>query len=306
MNPHATHSRHRWPAAVALLAASGLALAGSAEPPGLADVLRRAGEVVVRHAEESAVLLADESCEQSAFTVVVQGMAIGQRGVERSERRRWKAELALVRLSDRRQPAVPWIEVRDIVEVDGKSLPDREARLERMLQQHPQWKAKTARDMVDENARFNIGPVRRSINMPSIPLLVLHPFNQQRFTFTKVGEKTVDRVVVWKVAFREDARPALIRAADDGSDMPSAGTFWIDPATGAVVHAELQCGRLSETQVTVTYRRHHRFDLHLPVEMVERARDGGGQWVEGKCRYTNFRRFETGGRMIVPKPPIDR
>lgn len=209
-------------------------------------------------------------------------------------------------LSDLSQPGVPWMDIRDVIEVDGKPLPDRKARLERMFQADPNWTTNRARKIIEESARFNIGPVRRTINAPAIPLLVLYPPNQHRFTFSRIGEDKVDRVAAWKVAFQETRRPTLIRAADNGSDMPSAGTFWIDPDTGEVVRAELQCGAFSETRSTVTYRRHPTFGLRLVVEMVEKATGDEGEWVEGKCVYSNFRRFETGGRVVVPKPPVGK
>jgi DNA-binding winged helix-turn-helix (wHTH) protein len=295
-------------AALLVVACGAAGRSGAPTPPmpqsrDLADVLRRAGEAVVRHAEQSAVLLADEACQQSAFRMTRQLTMFGAIGPERWARRRWKAELAFVRLPDRRQPAVPWIEVRDVVEVDGVPLPGRDALLQRVLRVDPQWKTKTARDMVDESARFNIGPVRRTTNVPTLPLLVLHPDNQSRFVFNTIGEKTTGGMVAWKVGFSEQARPALIRAADDGSDMPSAGSFQINPDSGEVIRADLWCGRQAETRLSVTYVRHQRFELHLPAEMTEYAAGADGEWVEGKCSYSNFRRFETSGRMIVPKLP---
>jgi len=40
----------------------------------------------------------------------------------------------------------------------------------------------------------------------------------------------------------------------------------------------------------------------VPSEMKERFESaGGGSWVEGSCKYSNFRRFETSGRLILQK-----
>ena len=278
----------------------------AATPPAenLGEVLRCAGEVVVRQARESTVILADETCRQSAYKEVAAtwGAAEPMNGsTARTARRQWKAELALVQIPSSGQPAVPWLEIRDVVEVDGKPLPDRVARLERLTRADPNWTSARAREIVKENARYNLGAVHRTINAPTIPLLVLHPTNQSRFTFGKAGEQKVGGVIAWKVGFREDRSPTLVRAADTGIDMPANGTFWIDPATGEVLRAEMECGAFSESRLSVTYRRHPRFGLSLPVEMIEKATGNDGEWVDGKCDYTNYRRFETSGRLILPK-----
>jgi ankyrin repeat protein/L-ascorbate metabolism protein UlaG (beta-lactamase superfamily) len=62
-----------------LLIASGLVLAANPPSSDLSDVLRRAGEVVVRHAQESAAILADETCQQSAYREATPGW--GRRGL---------------------------------------------------------------------------------------------------------------------------------------------------------------------------------------------------------------------------------
>jgi len=274
--------------------------------PGLDEVLRLAGETIVRQARESAVILGEERCRQRAYEVAPGGGAGGVpagAGQFRTAERRWLAELALVQLPAAGRPAVPWMEVRDVFELDGKRLPDRDQRLEHMLQEGHGVTARRAREIVEENAKHNLGPVRRTINTPTIPLLVLHPLNQERFNFSHAGEATVRGAAAWKIAFEEEQRPTLIRGADDGSDMASSGVFWIVPATGEVVRAELQCGDFAETRVSVTYQRHPRFELTLPVRMVEKALATFGDWVEGECDYSNYRRFETGARVLFPKLP---
>jgi ankyrin repeat protein/L-ascorbate metabolism protein UlaG (beta-lactamase superfamily) len=287
----------------------GPTVAGQGAAPGgsreLDAVLRRAGDVVSRHARESTVILADETCQQTLYAPAVTRnttRALSTRaGVVRMARRRWKAELARVLLpADGRHQSVPWIEVRDIYEVDGKPLPDRHARLERMTGARQPWTIARARAVVEENARFNLGPARRTINTPTIPLLVLNPPNQRRFSFDKAGEQRVGRAVAWQVTFREDLRPTLVRSFDGRSDLPMSGTLWVDPTSGEVVRAEMLCGPSLETRLSVRYTRHDRFDLALPGEMDERAVVNGSEWVEGKCTYSNFRRFETSGRLVPP------
>ncbi len=194
------------------------------------------------------------------------------------------------------------MEIRDVVEVDGKQMPDRKTRLEQMFQGDPNWRINKAREILAESARFNVGPIRRTINTPAVPLLVLYGPNQSRFTFRKTGEDTIDGVRAWKVAFRESRHPTLIRSATDGSDMPAIGSFWIDSASGDVVRSELRCEGFSRDTLTVRYQRHPTFGLRLPAEMTEKAVGVENEsWVDGTCAYSNFRRFETGARIVEPK-----
>jgi hypothetical protein len=81
-----------------------------------------------------------------------------------------------------------------------------------------------------------------------------------------------------------------------------------------VLRASLQCAPSQSPDtvnlVTVTYRRDPKLGVRVPVEMTERfeglsGKSGwGGEgkaWVEGKCTYSNYRRFETAGKMIAVK-----
>ncbi len=284
--------------------------AGAGNPPGAApaspeleQVLGRAGDAVSRQVRESTTILAEEQCRQSVWETAAPsvGGALGGRAC--TANRRWKADLSLVLVetSERARPAVPWLEIRDVLELDGRALPRREARLESQFIEGRLLARSRAREIVEENARYNLGPVSRSVNAPTIPLLVLYPPNRERFVFRKAGEQTVDGALTWKVDFREAQRPTLVRAAD-GSDMPSAGTFWIEPGGGQVVRVVFESGASAETRLTVDYRQHPTLGLTLPVRMTEKALSETDRWVEGRCEYSNFRRFETRARIIFQEP----
>jgi hypothetical protein len=300
MNPDPARPCLRWAAAIVCVTVPVVTTLANEQSPDLAEVLRRAAQVVARYAEQSAAILAEESCEQRAYQAAKGVLWAG--APEPVEKRRWKAELALVQLPGSAKLGLPWIEVRDVFEVDGKRLPDRQERLERLILTDPDWKETKAREVTEESARFNIGQTRRNTNTPSVPLLLLCAPNQLRFNFAKTGEETIGGVRAWRVTFEEMRRPTFIRAAGTGGDMPSAGTFWIDAGTGEVLRAELRCGASSENDVRVEYRAHPRFGLRLPFQMIEKVvGDEGRSWVEGKCTYSDFRRFETGGKLVVPK-----
>ena len=44
--------------------------------------------------------------------------------------------------------------------------------------------------------------------------------------------------------------------------------------------------------------------LTVPVQMTEKALRETDRWVEGRCEYSNYRRFETRARIIIPKGPV--
>jgi hypothetical protein len=160
----------------------------SAQPPSFDDVVGRARGAVSRYLGEASLLLADEHCNQEAFEAVLDPhfdrVVIQPRG-----RRRWQAEIALVPTPELASAGYPWTEFRDVLIVDGRPVPDRQDRLSALfLQQSPQPLAlERARAMAAQSARFNLGP-QRNVNTPSMPLLILHPSNEERFEITRLGE----------------------------------------------------------------------------------------------------------------------
>jgi hypothetical protein len=264
---------------------------------------------VTRYAEEVAVLLAEESCDQALYQSVLEAgrVMMGFQGpvmqrIDPKGERSWQGELALVRTPDMTAAGYPWMEFRDIVKVDGRPLPNREERLSRLFLSQPEWTLQKAQAIAEESASVNIGALKRNVNTPAVPLLVLHPANQARFSFQKKGEDDIDGVKSWKITYREKRKPYLV-GGNSADACASSGTFWIDPNSGEVLRAILSCGDAdrSLSRITVSYEMDPRFTLRLPAEMLERAETNAGRmFVEGKCRYSNFRRFETSGRLVLP------
>ncbi len=288
------------------------------QAPSLDDLLKRAGESVVRYEQQAALVLADERCEQKGFEAVQEksnspysysGTATR---VDPTGHRKWQADLALVRTQQLASSGSPWMEFRDVIETDGRPVAGGQHRLSRLFVEEPEWSLDRARQIADESARFNIGGLRRVVTTPSMPLLVLHPLNLSRFSFQKVGEEVVEKTRAWKIEYRELRAPTLI--SSDHDFCPASGALWVDPKTGEVVRALLQCVPAqapdSVDAITVTYRVDPKLGTRLPVEMLERPEGVSSKtswagpnraWVEGKCTYSNYRRFETAAKMIPVK-----
>ena len=75
----------------------------------------------------------------------------------------------------------------------------------------------------------------------------------------------------------------------------------IDDATGEVLRTTLEltdaAGSLRGT-MTVRYEPHQKFDVLVPVEMLEEYASTTGEHITTVATYTDFRRFETAGRLI--------
>src|SRR5439155_11041687 len=122
--------------------------------------------------------------------------------------RRTRSEMLFMRLP---APEVSWPTVRNILEVDGKPVPDGRDRLERALSGDGTGLVGRMRAVRDEGARFNVGSIERNISDPILPLLFVDPDYQWRFDFTLGQEETIDGVVVRRLMFRETHRPTIIR-----------------------------------------------------------------------------------------------
>src|SRR5690349_10373926 len=99
---------------IVLPVAMTLAAAPSQRVPSVADVMKRVGAYVDGYGERAAIVVATEHYTQTA----------NRAAPSMPESRRIVAEFAIVKL----ETARGWQGFRDVVEVDGTPLPDREDR----------------------------------------------------------------------------------------------------------------------------------------------------------------------------------
>ena len=119
-----------------------------------------------------------------------------------------------------------YVEFRDVFEVDGKPVRDRQERLTALLLEgSPSSARPRIQRIIDESARYNIGTIERNVNTPTLPLLFLEPDNQPRFRFKRVPDQApaITRTPretsanftiateVWVVEYEEVQRKTLIR-----------------------------------------------------------------------------------------------
>lgn len=161
------------------------------------------------------------------------------------------------------------------------------------------------RELAQENGRFNIGRIVRTFNEPTLALLFLDRHYRQRFSFARRGNQTIDRTPAATLEFTERVSPTVIQHRD--RDVPAHGTFWIDPTTGRVLQTLLELSDPSgqtRGRMTVRYRPDSKFPVLVPSEMHERYTSASGEEVVTTATYSDFRRFETGGRIIGRQMPF--
>jgi hypothetical protein len=264
--------------------------------PDLKIVLGRAAEYVAGYLETLSSIVAEERYVQRTSPARVNaapplpGRAAGER------ERMMRSDFVIVRGLD---AGSPWLGVREVLEVDGRPVEGEHGRIEALLSDPRGGTAGRLRALADAQARFNLGDLYRTINVPTLPLEFLLRDRQDRFRFKRSGTAELHGVKAWTVTFRERVKPTLIRTPE-GRDVVSTGVFWIEPETGVVVRTELRAGenlgpRLNSL-ILVSYARNERFDIFLPDDMNELYLTGRSR-IEGHATYGRFRRFETDVRI---------
>jgi len=262
----------------------------SADVP-LATILDRAGEYVKRYSGTFRNVRAEEACQQwlrgeFATTSAETGLYGSPRADQRTESRSLRSEVVWVTGPD----ATSWEVFRDVFEMNGRTLPDHEGRLVRLFANPAPGAAEQARRILAESSRRFMGP-RRDVNLPTLALLWLLPENQRRLQLERKGERTIAARPGVEVEFREVASPTLVR--DRGTDVPSRGRFWIEPASGAVLRSEVAYAERGF--VTTEYRREAGFEVLVPDVMMEvgSAVDvAGGGKLETIAHYPSYGRFD--------------
>jgi hypothetical protein len=271
--------------------------AGAAQEATLRIVLARAGTYITEYRRLMSGIVAEEHYIQEAR---YEGRGVPP-GVQ-PEHRELRSDLLLVRPAGARD----WLQLRDVFEVDGQPVRDRSERLIRLLYEPSHFGDAQIAGILTESARYNIGPIQRTVNVPLLPLMFLEPGNQDRFKFKLAADRrpatTRDEpnppgsfrvsTEVWVLEYRETEPSTFIRTPSR-KDLPSRGRFWIEPTTGRVLMSELiNDDRAVRATIDVSYQSEPLVGFLVPVEMREQyegRRDGVR--IEGTATYGRFRQL---------------
>ena len=252
----------------------------------LDEVRQRATAYVVVYQQALTSLVADER--------YVQTMRRERGGGRRSE---LLSEVVMVRADAHSE----WIMFRDVLAVDGRVIRNREQRLLELLQSPAPDALAAARRIAEESARFNIGRLTRTFNVPDMALSFLRPENAPRIRYDNLRSEVIDGVRHFVFRFRERHGPTIIRAPQ-GSDLPGEGRFWVTDQ-GAIRRTELILrDKTSTGSARVDFRDDATVRLRVPVTMTE-SYVLPGEFIGGSATYSNFRRFTVKTSEKLTKPP---
>lgn len=282
------------------MAAAVLALMTVSHPAAgtqsLDDVLKLSAVYVAEFRTQLSGIVAEETYRQEVAATGRLGNPLLVNPV-----RTLKSDLLLVKPPDSDRH----IELRDVFEVDGEPVRNRQSRLESLLRDPTSGAGMTIQSIIAESARHNIGGIQRNINTPLMALQFLDASQQSRFSFkhldkvtpvfrskedTSFNDAPVFRVSaeIWNVEYRERGRKTIIRKPD-GGDQPAHGRFWINPTNGSILISELVVdgGGVIAT-VTVSYQSEPLMGFLVPIEMRE-SYIRYGERISGRAEYSKFR-----------------
>jgi len=229
------------------------------------------------------VVLEEKYLQQASASVVVT--------------RELRSDLAV--MADPRQG---WVEFRDVFEVDGRTVRDRQDRVVRLFTRPSGDSLQQARRIVAEGARFNLNAdgvqFDRTINLPMAALYFLRAGNQSRSQFRRGATESIGGHRAVLIRFEEQGMPRMIGSTDDAA---AQGAFWVEPDTGRILrsHLELTSRRGTTTTVAmidVEYEEHAQFGVWLPTSMEESYEFTGSTGnqlalISGRALYSNVRKF---------------
>lgn len=215
-----------------------------------------------------------------------------------TKNRRIVSEVAFIGLPG----AAGWLGFRRAVKLNGKDLPDAGPPLGVLLTDDDKDDFDQARLLMAESARLNLG-LPRTTNLPNLPLEFLHPRNRRRFAHRVDGAEKIRGLNTTRMVFDETSSPTMIQRPE-GGDMTSSVMAWVEVNTGRLIRAQVKTrdariGVLPFDQlVWVDFRQDEKLGLLVPVEMKEEFYAGRFREGTGTARYTKYRRFQTGGRIV--------
>jgi hypothetical protein len=221
-------------------------------------------------------------------------------GGETVQKRKLRSTYFLVRLPD----GQAWYGFRDVTSVNGRAVSAPTRSMSELLGERTPSAYDEALALTRANAKYNIGDVYRTINIPLQTLELLHPQHRGRFDFGVARRERVRGQDAAVVTFKERAAPSLI-SDGFGGELLASGRVWVELVTGAVLRTELGFSGFSalflkDALIRVEYQRDSRLQVLVPIEMEE-TYGLDIEVVHGRASYRNFRRFETGGRLVVPQ-----
>ena len=259
-----------------------------ATTPALDVLLARAAAYVAGYQERLQGIVAEEVYVQN-YLSTTRARRMNREG------RQLRSDVLLVKLPG----SARWLQFRDVFEVDRRPVRDRDQRLYKLFVDAKADAREQAQTIQNESARYNLGPVMRTINIPIMAMLFFEKANQATLTFSLGNAGNVKRFSqlaeandILMIEFRENGPGTMVKGANN-RDVPSEGRIWLDRNTGRIFRTELIS---QDTQlralVEVSYKSAPGLDFLVPGEMREIYTVRMNETrIDGRATYDKFRQF---------------
>jgi hypothetical protein len=186
---------------------------------------------------------------------------------------------------------------RDVVEVNGRAVRNREEALAKLFLQ-PFESAVAQANAIAEHSAEHMFPG----SDPLLVIVFLQREYQRRFTFTRGELEPRLGTDVRRVGFEETSSPTILKQEQD-RDLPTRGSVWVSEGTGKVLKTELRMGTdPATTTITTIFGRDEPLSIDVPVVLEQTYYPEPGEVVKGMARYSNFRRFSVSTAEKIDAP----
>jgi hypothetical protein len=192
-----------------------------------------------------------------------------------------------------------WQAFRDVAEVDGKPVRDREDRMMKLFLEPSPGALRRAEEIAGASAQYNLSNIG-TLNNPLVAIAFLQRHYVDRFKFDLAGFEKSLGPNVRTVRFAELRKPTLLKR-DGHNDLFSRGVLWLEADTGRVIKTELETeGVGAPFRVTTTYRFDEELGVNVPTVMEDWYSLRAGEF-RGKATYGKFRRFKVQTHETIAK-----
>lgn len=273
-------------------------IAGLSAQPDTAHVVTSAQRYLGAWQIQLAAIVAEERYEQarSVFGRPPSGVAshpVGA-GWQPAETRQTVADVLFLRVPKRDG----WMCFRDVFEVDGRPVRDRQQRFDALFRAPGSDIATSALAIANESARFNLGAVSRNVNTPATALIFLLPAFAETIDWTLDARGAYDGAPAWVLGFRQRRPPFAVRTPD-GKRVEASGRFWLRPGDAHIKATEVVLRtKTISSRVHTAYGPARGLEQWVPVRMDDEYTIPGRERVTGSAAYGNHRVFQTSARVV--------
>jgi hypothetical protein len=195
-----------------------------------------------------------------------------------------------------------WMGFRRVQKVNGRAIADGTVPLAKMMSDGASDDYDQARRLLADSAAHNLG-APRTINLPNLPLELLHPRHRHRFAWEVFGHEKVRGINTVLLRFDEILSPTIIQQPGAG-DMKTVVWAWIEPMSGRLLRAQVSARDIRvgmpsfDAVIRVDFRHDKNLGMLVPGEMTETFFAGRASTGNGTAKFSNYRKFQTAARIV--------